>query len=331
VTSAARLRRGALVVASAVIGFGGVVSDSLATSPGRNGEVFLTQNMGRAAAYGEVTLVAVDPRRGKVRTAWHCESSAPAPIPECDVSTTPAVSPDGRTVAVISLEDAYSVRRFHWMLNLIDIAGGPTRVVDVPGDDYYYLNERGRTLRWVGDGTSLSVELVEGYRPSHLPVHRLLGLNGTLGPMVGLAEATSFDWTSDGRVAFIYRSNLFVLDPDGTRRRLTLRGADTPSWSPHGHWITFTRGEQIWKIGANGGRPTRLTSRGGIAPAWSPDGRQIAFLRFAQQPEAGNYLYVLGVGGGPARRASHRPVGDPDPYGANIFETSAPEWQALPR
>jgi WD40 repeat protein len=294
-----------------------------ATFPGRNGEILFTQSH-ESWGGSDGKLIALDPDTHLTRTLWECMSSPYTPVPECDAITSPAVSPDGRTVAVISLRDRLvEPTTYDWSLNLVDMAGAPARPRPLPAGLSFITDERGRVLRWMGDGTSLSASLWTDQ--FELPfVHRRLGLDGALGAKVGPDDALAFDWSVDGRAAFILRSNLFVLSPDGGRRRLTLRGAANPSWSPHGRWIAFDRGRQIWVVDSRGGRPRRLTSLGGRKPGWSPDGRRIAFVRRAR-------LYVLSPSGGPARQVSDENVGSYGYGSSGSTIVSPPEWQPLPR
>jgi dipeptidyl aminopeptidase/acylaminoacyl peptidase len=249
-------------------------------------------------------------------------SSPYRPAPECDAITTPAVSPDGRTVAVISLRELFTDPTFDWSLNLIESDGAFARSIPLSAGFDFITDERGRTLRWRGDGGSLSAGLRSELGKTPF-VHRRLGFDGGLGESFGPGDAMEFDWSADGRAAFVYGSNLFVLAPDGGQRRLTLRGAANPSWSPHGRWIAFDRGRQIWVVDSHGGRPRQVTTLGGRKPAWSPDGGRIAFVRRS-------HLYVLDLRGGPARQLSDEVVGSGG-YGSTSFIVSPPEWQALPR
>jgi Tol biopolymer transport system component len=100
-------------------------------------------------------------------------------------------------------------------------------------------------------------------------------------------------WSPDGRrLAFAATAgdiatgdlNLFVIDPDGSIRRLTSGPSrdGAPSWSPDGREIAFESSDggepSVTLIDENGGRPTRFAS--GAAPTyqpdWSPDGHSIA-------------------------------------------------------
>lgn len=323
--SVARWTLASLVVAAMVVN----AAPAQGTFPGRNGSILLVEQLQRSGVYGEGELVAIDPRTGRKRTLWRCGFSPAQAIPECDAVTTPAVSPRGDTAAVMSVRRVGAGRR--WTLTYIDLASASTRSVELPTDEYFPTDEHGRVLRWMGDGSSLSVvQYTEG--ASGPDLHRRLFLDGTLGPAIGPPGALSFDWTIDGRAAFGAGSNLFVLSPDGGRRRLTSRGGTDPSWSPRGRRIAFTRAGQIWVVRSRGGRPRQLTKKGGESPAWSPDGRHIAFLRRSRDPaaKAGMYLWVLDHRGGRARRLGDDPV-EPVGYAASGFVASPPEWQPLPR
>lgn len=304
-----------------------------ATFPGRNGEILLTQE--HVSAAGEAELVAIHPRTGAKRTVWRCLSSPVSELPECDAATTPAVSPDGRAAAVLTLEECCSNPGFplHWLLNTIDLTTGGARTVNFSPGESPPTDRRGRVLRWLGNGSGLTTTV---YGPEGGPtfVNRRLGLDGSLGDAVGPTGATEFDWSIEGRAVFVRSPNLFVvepktslwvLDPDGSQRRLIRDGTD-PSWSPHGRWVAFTRRGQVWVVDTRSGRARRLTRKGGERPAWSPDGRRIAFFR-VRQGEA--FLYVLDPKGGPARQVLPDVVEYPS-YGSSSFITSPSEWRPLP-
>jgi WD40-like Beta Propeller Repeat len=307
-----------------------------ATFPGRNGQILITKEYESGSSAGEVTLLAVHPRTETTRTLWQCRSDYQSDLPECDRGTTPAISPDGRTAAVLVLEECCVSPPWplHWLLYTIDLSTGAARTVDFSPGASPPTDRRGRVLRWLGDGSGLSTTL---YGPPNGPtfVNRKLGLDGTLGDPVGPTDATSFDWSIDGRAVLLRSPSLFVvkpktslwvLDPDGSQRRLIRNGID-PSWSPHGRWVAFTREGQVWVVDTRSGRARRLTTKGGERPAWSPDGRRIAFFRVRHE-EA--FLYVLDPKGGPAREVLSEPV-EYASYGSSGFITSPPEWQALPR
>jgi dipeptidyl aminopeptidase/acylaminoacyl peptidase len=312
-----------LVVAAAVV----IAAPAHATFPGRNGSILVVEQFQRSGVHGEGALVAIDPRTGRRRTLWRCGGPA-QPTPECHAVTTPAVSPNGDTAAVLSVRGVGGPPA--WTLTYVDLAGASTRSVELTTGEYFPTDDHGRVLRWIGDGSSLSVLQYTG-QATPPEFNRRLSFDGTLGPAIGPPGATSFDWTVDGRAAFDTGSALFVLSPDGSRRRLARRGTD-PSWSPRGRWIAFARAGQIWVVRSQGGRPKQLTRKGGESPAWSPDGRYIAFLRGSRDPaaKAAKYLWVLDRRGGRARRLGDEPV-EPVGYGPSGFYASPPEWQPLPR
>lgn len=299
-----------------------------ATFPGRNGSILVVEQFQRSGVYGEGRLVAIDPGTGRKRTLWRCGSPG-QPFPECYAVTTPAVSPRGDTAAVLSVRSAGAPPS--WTLTYVDLVSASARSVELTTDRHFPTDDHGRVLRWIGDGSSLSV-LHRAQDFFGAALNSLLSFEGALGATIGPPGATSFDWATDGRVASVAGANLFVLSPDGSRRRLTRRGGTDPSWSPRGRWLTFARAGQIWVVRSEGGRPKRLTRKGGETPAWSPDGRYIAFLRASRDPAAktGKYLWVLDRRGGRARRLGNDPV-EPVGYGPSGFLASPPEWQPLPR
>ena len=83
------------------------------------------------------------------------------------------------------------------------------------------------------------------------------------------------------------RSQIFVLESDGTERRLTdlSGGAFEPTWSPDGTQIAFAASTDpvedtdIFVMDADGSRIQRLvgTARPDGSPDWSPDGARIVF------------------------------------------------------
>ena len=91
-------------------------------------------------------------------------------------------------------------------------------------------------------------------------------------------------------------------DGTGLRRLTPDRGPAFPTVSPDGRRIAFTttgarRAIYVMNIDGSG---RRLLVRPGGVPSWSPDGRRIAFSYTSPPRSAG--MYVIDAGGGRARR-----------------------------
>lgn len=117
-------------------------------------------------------------------------------------------------------------------------------------------------------------------------------------------------WSPDGtRLAFVSHpadgfDRIFIINRDGTGlKQLTINDNPqmgstndaSPSWSPDGKQIVFSRTGVLYFINADG---TGVASTGvsGIHPAWSPSGTQIAY--------ASNGIFVLGQNGTSTRLTS---------------------------
>ncbi len=119
----------------------------------------------------------------------------------------------------------------------------------------------------------------------------------------------------NGRIAFVLRSDLFTIRPNGTGLMHLTSGRDVdddPAWSPGGRWLAFARMSRdskvtsVYLVGERGGQP-RLLLRGARWPEWSPNGRRVAVVRDGRTcsrwcPRARD-LWTVGSAGGSPRLA----------------------------
>ena len=193
----------------------------------------------------------------------------------------PAVSPDGRRVAITSS------RHGNPELYVADSATGAVRRLT--------LNPRADDRRpaWSPDGRRL---VWQSGRPGAFDLY-VMDADGDRkrGLVRGRGDDTDAAWSPDGaRVAFSSnrdgRRQLWVVGARGgdPEPLAAVPGvARAPAWSPDGRRIAFSRESggdaDVWLLAVRGGEPRPLTRGTGwdAAPDWSPDGRRIVFARVA--------------------------------------------------
>ena len=149
------------------------------------------------------------------------------------------------------------------------------------------------------------------------------GQNGMLNvvgstPSTGTFPAFSADGT---RIVFSNNGNLWIVNNDGTfPNNITQDGTDfTPTWSPDGTTIAFTRiiagHAQVFTISQFGTDATNIsnsTQQDGL-PAYSPDGTKIAFERAASISNPIGRIWTMNADGSGQMQITNGPGNDERP------------------
>jgi len=217
--------------------------------------------------------------------------------------STPAVSPDGKTVAFVrnaGEEDA-------------DIF-----TCDLSGGNLLRLTFDGRAVRgisWTPDGSHL---VYAGFRMGTWRLWRLPANGGSARDLPFARSGAQFPavaraggrlaYTDNPTVSAIWRAALGAGADAEAQSLIRSAGRETaPAYSPDGRKIADisdqTGNDEIWLSDAEGGHRTQLTHFNGRAdpgrPRWSPDGQSILFnLRGGDAPE----VDVIPAAGGTPKR-----------------------------
>jgi TolB protein len=134
----------------------------------------------------------------------------------------------------------------------------------------------------------------------------------TRGPERDIEAAWSTDgeWLAFSRLrAEGGEPEVWLVRPSGRDAHRLVRGT-TPAWSPNGRWIAFDRPGGVWVVHPDGTRRRRLLAGNVGGAKWSPDGRRIAYTSWVgRAPE----IYVARADGSHARRLTRNHVDDFDP------------------
>jgi Tol biopolymer transport system component len=210
--------------------------------------------------------------------------------------STPAVSPDGNTLAFVRATGPDSADIY-----LCDLAGGSLRRLTF--DDRAI-----RGVAWTPDGQDVvyAANRAGGWRLWRLPVYG--GSPREIAIATGQAHYPAIApkghrlaYTDSPSVSAIWRAALGGPDSD-QRPIIRSFGRETaPAYSPDGKKIADvsdqTGADEIWVSDADGGNRLQLTSLKGprvSRPRWSPDGRLVLFEARADR---GAEIYTMAAAG----------------------------------
>jgi dipeptidyl aminopeptidase/acylaminoacyl peptidase len=233
-------------------------------------------------------ILAVGPE-GRLRLVWQC----PRPV-FCGDLTSLDWSPDGRRLAFTLSEIAG--RSAYVGLHILNTRTGrdlhllaKPELGCVPPSD----------VAWSPDGARLAYDCRHDFSPRAPSEIFTIRRDGTDRQRLrtGTTSAVAPTWSPDGKqIAFatstspvtdtpsgstprqrFIPSSIYVVNIDGSGRRLLARDAASPDWSPDGSTIAYETPHGVKLISPQG---LDLTPAGGIAPAatprWSPDGSELA-------------------------------------------------------
>lgn len=159
----------------------------------------------------------------------------------------PVVSPDGKTVAVIS--DAPDPLHNDYLIELLTVATGKLRRLTLPDDYGIGLNDPA----WSPDGSQIAYTW--NHRSGSIGAPRIAILNVRTGQVrqLGPKGYAQPSWSPDGRYLAAVRTdgkgrNVVILNPSTGAELLRLTGDGAtfaPTWSPAGDQIAFLRADGL--------------------------------------------------------------------------------------
>ena len=230
--------------------------------------------------------------------------------PAAGADISPALSPDGATLAFVRRTSTFNSGVFFMPLKRDGTAAGPAKQITSGVWDI-------GSLDWTADGREILFAGSAGSGNSALWRIARDGGNPIRFPAPTMVSAQPSVARQSGRMIYVTRqieTKIFkmplgaraaepspLIETDGDQRDLGV--------SPNGERIAFvsnrTGSKEVWIAGSDGSDQTQLTFFNGPSvgsPRWSPDGKQIAFDGYAG---GSSDVYVMPADGGkPSRLTS---------------------------
>lgn len=239
------------------------------------------------------------------------------PLPGWDGDWTPAISPNGTTLAFVRGGPGLFSRDVYTM--------------QLPSGVPQKLTHDGNLIvgiTWSADGSNIvfssnrrgSLSLWNISARGGTPEREPVGGDDAYGPSIAL-QGNRLVYSHGSATWRIIRADLTGKDHEAEVEVLSSSVQDaSPHISPGGDEMAFqswrSGSQEIWKVGIDGKNPVQLTSKSAVAgsPSWSPDGQRIAF---DARPDAFAHIYVTDATGSAPRTITE-----------GAFNDIVPTWSA---
>jgi Tol biopolymer transport system component len=290
-----------------------------ATFPGQNGKIFYSSNLAGPTR----DLYRINPDGSSPQRL----TGLTAPFDQGD-EDKPAVSPDGKTVAVVFEPEEQPGAEEEYDIYLVNRDGTNPRLLVAGGSD----------PAWSPDGTKIAYTSISDTTGYQLGVMNADGSGQHLVTTETDLSQGNYapDWSADGtRLAYVRRkvhddaaeSVIATIRPDATGRKIVAampgKNPYDPYWSPDSQRIVFTAQTpteaEIWVMQRDGTGKQQLTDGHiDLHVTWSPNGSKLVF---ASDRDVGIQLFTMPVAGGPLTE-----VTKPPPGAAQTLRQWRPYW-----
>jgi Tol biopolymer transport system component len=194
-------------------------------------------------------------------------------VGEPGLYSNPALSPDGKRLAV-ARSDSASSKRDIWIIDLARHTS--SRLTFDPADD--------TNATWSPDGSRIAFSSDrKGVRDLYAKLASGTGEDELL-LQTGI-QKTALDWSPDGRVLLFHSDRkLWTLPLSADRKPHELMNwPDQATFSPDGKWIAYKSSESgrsevyVQPFPLNGGK-WQISNAGGSEPYWRHDGKELYYM-----------------------------------------------------